>query len=249
MGMEDAGLTCGAVCVYPNRVAECVQALKRTSTRANKQTNKQRNKQTKNKQTNIRLDLTQVQGRRHPSGSSSHWFSKRPNASNHQASGDRSFYLLSHKVNFVFCWNCNGFIFLMKPWLSSQRAGDQNGCGGWSKGDRYCYQQVFNKAQNPPMVWTTEPSSLCGSEIVIENWSKKYGSENHNILQTVGLGTALDRTVWGGEADEGEDFHLNPKDGSWSILDQAACGSAHMKSILAIGELGSMTNVYKVYWH
>ena len=28
---------------------------------------------------------------------------------------------------------------------------------------------------------------------------------------------------------------------------QAACGSAHMKSILAIGELGSMTNVYKVY--
>merc|ERR1711971_833226 len=29
MGMEDAGLTCGAVCVYPNRVAECVEALKR----------------------------------------------------------------------------------------------------------------------------------------------------------------------------------------------------------------------------
>merc|ERR1712226_754183 len=27
--MEDAGLTCGAVCVYPNRVAECVEALKR----------------------------------------------------------------------------------------------------------------------------------------------------------------------------------------------------------------------------
>ena len=91
----------------------------------------------------------------------------------------------------------------MKPWLSSQLAGDQNGCGGWSKGDRYCHQQVFNKAQNPFMVWTTEPSSLCGSEIVIENWSKKYGSENHNILQTVGLGTALDRTLWGSEADEG----------------------------------------------
>ena len=36
---------------------------------------------------------------------------------------------------------------------------------------------------------------------------------------------------------------------SRAILDQAACGSAHMKSILAIGELGSMTNVYKVYWH
>ena len=31
MGMEDAGLTCGAVCVYPNRVAECVEALKRFS--------------------------------------------------------------------------------------------------------------------------------------------------------------------------------------------------------------------------
>ena len=30
MGMEDAGLTCGAVCVYPNRVAECVEALKRS---------------------------------------------------------------------------------------------------------------------------------------------------------------------------------------------------------------------------
>ena len=29
MGMEDAGITCGAVCVYPNRVAECVEALKR----------------------------------------------------------------------------------------------------------------------------------------------------------------------------------------------------------------------------
>ena len=26
---------------------------------------------------------------------------------------------------------------------------------------------------------------------------------------------------------------------------KAACGSAHMKSILAIGELGSMMNVYK----
>ena len=31
MGMEDAGLTCGAVCVYPNRVAECVEALKRST--------------------------------------------------------------------------------------------------------------------------------------------------------------------------------------------------------------------------
>ena len=31
MGMEDAGLTCGAVCVYPNRVAECVEALKRSN--------------------------------------------------------------------------------------------------------------------------------------------------------------------------------------------------------------------------
>merc|ERR1712223_1003007 len=29
MGMEDAGITCGAVCVYPNRVAEWVEALKR----------------------------------------------------------------------------------------------------------------------------------------------------------------------------------------------------------------------------
>ena len=29
--MEDAGLTCGAVCVYPNRVAECVEALKRSN--------------------------------------------------------------------------------------------------------------------------------------------------------------------------------------------------------------------------
>ncbi len=28
MGMEDAGLTCGAVCVYPSRVAECVAFLK-----------------------------------------------------------------------------------------------------------------------------------------------------------------------------------------------------------------------------
>ena len=27
---------------------------------------------------------------------------------------------------------------------------------------------------------------------------------------------------------------------------KAACGPAHMKSILAIGELGSMNNVYKV---
>ena len=27
---------------------------------------------------------------------------------------------------------------------------------------------------------------------------------------------------------------------------KAACGSAHMKSILAIGELGSMNNVFKV---
>ena len=27
---------------------------------------------------------------------------------------------------------------------------------------------------------------------------------------------------------------------------KAACGDAHMKSILAIGELGSMINVYKV---
>ena len=27
---------------------------------------------------------------------------------------------------------------------------------------------------------------------------------------------------------------------------KSACGSAHMKSILAIGELGSMNNVYKV---
>lgn len=26
---------------------------------------------------------------------------------------------------------------------------------------------------------------------------------------------------------------------------KAACGKAHMKSILAIGELGSMNNVYK----
>jgi len=29
MGMLDAGITCGAVCVYPNRVKECVQFLKR----------------------------------------------------------------------------------------------------------------------------------------------------------------------------------------------------------------------------
>ena len=28
---------------------------------------------------------------------------------------------------------------------------------------------------------------------------------------------------------------------------KAACGPAHMKSILAIGELGSMNNVYKVF--
>ena len=27
---------------------------------------------------------------------------------------------------------------------------------------------------------------------------------------------------------------------------KTACGSAHMKSILAIGELGTMENVYKV---
>ena len=27
MGMEDAGITCGAVCVYPSRVAECVAFL------------------------------------------------------------------------------------------------------------------------------------------------------------------------------------------------------------------------------
>ena len=36
MGMEDAGLTCGAVCVYPNRVAECVEALKRFSKETDK---------------------------------------------------------------------------------------------------------------------------------------------------------------------------------------------------------------------
>ena len=42
MGMEDAGLTCGAVCVYPNRVAECVEALKRFKPKQNKQ-NKQIN--------------------------------------------------------------------------------------------------------------------------------------------------------------------------------------------------------------
>jgi len=29
MGMEDAGITCGAVCVYPNRVKECVEWLKK----------------------------------------------------------------------------------------------------------------------------------------------------------------------------------------------------------------------------
>ena len=28
MDMENAGLTCGAVCVYPSRVAECVAFLK-----------------------------------------------------------------------------------------------------------------------------------------------------------------------------------------------------------------------------
>ena len=55
--MEDAGLTCGAVCVYPNRVAESVQALKRFSTKTNKLTNretKQTNRETKkqNKKTN-----------------------------------------------------------------------------------------------------------------------------------------------------------------------------------------------------
>ena len=50
MGMEDAGLTCGAVCVYPNRVAECVHALKRFSIKTNKLTNretKQTNRETK----------------------------------------------------------------------------------------------------------------------------------------------------------------------------------------------------------
>ena len=29
---------------------------------------------------------------------------------------------------------------------------------------------------------------------------------------------------------------------------KAACGKAHMKSILAIGELGSMNNVYKEWF-
>lgn len=28
LGMEDKGITCGAVCVYPNRVADCVKSLK-----------------------------------------------------------------------------------------------------------------------------------------------------------------------------------------------------------------------------
>ena len=47
MGMEDAGLTCGAVCVYPNRVAECVEALKRFTgrTAGNYLTQKQKNNQ------------------------------------------------------------------------------------------------------------------------------------------------------------------------------------------------------------
>ena len=31
--------------------------------------------------------------------------------------------------------------------------------------------------------------------VELKNWSKKYGSDNLNILQTVGLGAALDRAV------------------------------------------------------
>ena len=31
MDMSDAGLSTGAVCVYPNRVADCVQLLKRSA--------------------------------------------------------------------------------------------------------------------------------------------------------------------------------------------------------------------------
>ena len=42
-------------------------------------------------------------------------------------------------------------------------------------------------------------------------------------------------------------FHIRLPCPIWHVcFYQAACGSAHMKSILAIGELGSMTNVYKV---
>ena len=122
MGMEDAGLTCGAVCVYPNRVAECVEALKRSNP-------KRRVRNWKH-----RFDP----GTRRKTSQWLQWRLAFQVAKCLLPPGFRWLKLL--QLDFVHHLFLSALFFWLKlHW----HAGDQNGCGRRSKGDRHCHQQVF----------------------------------------------------------------------------------------------------------
>ena len=130
------------------------------------------------------IDLIQVQGGRHPSGCSGDWFSKWPNASSHKASGGWSYYSWILFITFFYL-----LFFLAEIALTCRRS-----------------KWLLPTEQRRSTLSSTGVFTIAWiGELGIENWSKIYGKrDNLDVLQTVGLGAALDRAVRGGEADEGE---------------------------------------------